>query len=326
LVQFENMNNNNNVSIKNFPQDLTSYALGNSGIPYVHSFDSGQPGPHVMVNCLTHGNELCGLKAATSLLDHGIRPRTGRLTLSFANIAAYARYDLENPQASRFVDRDFNRLWQDRVIDNDITSTEAARARELRPLIRDVDALLDLHSTTYCRKPFFAFPDHLRPRALAKSLTSRLARVVLKPGGMKGTTLMEYDHFMDTEREAAALVAECGQHWDASSGDIALDVTLDFLIHFNVIRQTDAYRIRPTIKPKFGSSVTYHITQDIYAKTGDFHYVRQFVGFDPVKKGEIVAWDGDKPVRAPHADCVVVLVRPNVKKGGEAMSFGRLVS
>jgi predicted deacylase len=200
---------NNNKSVKNPPHDLTAFALGNSGIPYVHSFDSGQPGPHVMVNCLTHGNELCGLKAVTVLLDHGIRPRAGRLTLSFANIAAYARYDVDNPQASRFVDRDLNRLWQDSVIDNDTTSTEAVRAKELRPLIRDVDALLDLHSTTYCRVPFFAFPDRPHPRDLAKSLTSRLARVVLKPGGMKGTTLMEYDHFMDAKRNAGWFFTGC---------------------------------------------------------------------------------------------------------------------
>jgi hypothetical protein len=98
------LNVNNNKSIKNSLHASTAFALGNSGIPYVHSFDSGQPGPHVMVNCLTHGNELCGLKAITVLLDHGIKPRAGRLTLSFANVAAYARYDVDNPQASRFGD------------------------------------------------------------------------------------------------------------------------------------------------------------------------------------------------------------------------------
>ena len=70
------------------PRDLSAYRQGNVGIDYVHRFDSGQPGPHVLINALTHGNELCGMVAATHLLDTGVRPRCGTLTISFANVAA----------------------------------------------------------------------------------------------------------------------------------------------------------------------------------------------------------------------------------------------
>ena len=62
-------------------EDLSAYAAGNTGVPYVHSFDSGRAGPHVMVNALTHGNEFCGRVAVRRLLDDGIRPTNGRLTL-----------------------------------------------------------------------------------------------------------------------------------------------------------------------------------------------------------------------------------------------------
>ena len=41
------------------PVDISAYKVGNTG-PYVTTFDSGTPGPHVMVMALTHGNELCG--------------------------------------------------------------------------------------------------------------------------------------------------------------------------------------------------------------------------------------------------------------------------
>jgi len=34
-----------------FP-DLSPYAAGNTGIPYVYTFDSGVDGPHVMINAL----------------------------------------------------------------------------------------------------------------------------------------------------------------------------------------------------------------------------------------------------------------------------------
>ena len=43
------------------PRDLRAYCEGNTGIPYVHRFESGKPGPHVLVNALTHGNEFCGM-------------------------------------------------------------------------------------------------------------------------------------------------------------------------------------------------------------------------------------------------------------------------
>ena len=75
------------------PRDLSVYRAGNTGIDYVHRFESGRPGPHVMVNALTHGNEFCGMVAVCHLLDSGVRPKIGTLTLSFANVAAYETFD-----------------------------------------------------------------------------------------------------------------------------------------------------------------------------------------------------------------------------------------
>ena len=42
------------------PVDISAYAEGNTGIDYVHGFNGPSAGPHVVVNALTHGNELCG--------------------------------------------------------------------------------------------------------------------------------------------------------------------------------------------------------------------------------------------------------------------------
>ena len=79
------------------PRDLSAYRVGNVGVDYVHRFESGQPGPHVLINALTHGNELCGMVAATHLLDTGVRPRCGTLTISFANVAAYESFNPARP-------------------------------------------------------------------------------------------------------------------------------------------------------------------------------------------------------------------------------------
>ena len=63
--------------------DISSYRQGNTGIDYVTSFDSGRPGPHVLVCALTHGNELCGAIALDFLFRQSVRPKAGRLTLAF---------------------------------------------------------------------------------------------------------------------------------------------------------------------------------------------------------------------------------------------------
>jgi len=48
--------------------DIAAYRRGNTGVDYVHTFDSGVPGPHVLVNALTHGNEICGAIVVDRLL------------------------------------------------------------------------------------------------------------------------------------------------------------------------------------------------------------------------------------------------------------------
>src|SRR5579871_5884152 len=116
------------------PPDISGY-IGNTDIPYVTRLDSGRPGPHVLVNAVTHGNELCGAIAVDFLFKHAIRPTRGVLSLSFANVAAFHRFDPRAPETSRFVDEDFNRLWDVATLDGPRQSAELARAREMRPLL-----------------------------------------------------------------------------------------------------------------------------------------------------------------------------------------------
>ena len=92
------------------PRDLSPYRPGNIGIDYVHRFESGRPGPHVLINALTHGNEFCGMVAASHLLDTGVRPLCGTLTVSFANVEAYESFDPARPFESRQLVHNMNRV------------------------------------------------------------------------------------------------------------------------------------------------------------------------------------------------------------------------
>jgi hypothetical protein len=39
------------------PRDLSALRRGNVGVDYVHRLAADRPGPHLVVNALTHGNE-----------------------------------------------------------------------------------------------------------------------------------------------------------------------------------------------------------------------------------------------------------------------------
>jgi predicted deacylase len=313
------------------PEPIGHLRRSDTGIDYVHTFDSGAPGPHVMVNALTHGNELCGMVAVRRLLESGLRPRRGRLTLGFANVAAYERFDPESPD-SRFVDRDFNRIWRDEILDADRSSVEAARARAMRPLVASVDRLLDLHSTWHALEPFFVVPGLPRSRALADALGFPACQLVLQNVSHEGAHLIDYGRFRDPDAQAASLIVECGQHFARRTADTALAVALRFLVATGAIDADDGAATgeacgvgAPPPPAAPGSIVRYVQAIPVIARTDDFGLACSHAGFEAFPAGAIVAWDGDDPVRAPFDGAVVLAPRPDPRRGQQAFAWGRTI-
>ena len=60
--------------------------------------------------------------------------------------------------------------------------------------------------------------------------------------------------------------------------------------------------------------------------TPGVRFARPFSGLDVVPHaGDVIAWDGETPVRAPYDNCVLVMPVPhNVKTGLTAVRLGRL--
>ena len=298
-----------------FP-DLARWERGTADVPWVHSFDSGRPGPHVMVNALTHGNEVCGAITLDALLRHGLRPRRGKLTLAFANVAAYRCFDRAAPDASRFVDQDFNRVWSDATLD-DVTrqSSELRRARELRPLVDTVDLLLDLHS----------MHEHSAPLLLSGPLDKgiRLARevgapatVVVDAGHPEGRRLRDYAAFADPASPRNALLVECGQHWEAQAVTVARDCTARFLLTCGVVEAGD-------LPAGWGSDVAQpptviRVTTPVVATSLDFRFAGPWTGLERIAEaGTVIGWQDGRPVVTPYPDCVLVMpslrqLRPGV--------------
>ena len=306
------------------PRDLSAYRLGNTGIDYVHRFESGKPGPHVLINALTHGNEFCGMTAATHLLDHAVRPRIGTLTVSFANVAAYESFDAARPFESRQLVHNLNRIWSPAWLDGAEDSPELRRARELRPVVAAADHILDIHSTSQAVQPFWVYPQFERNGAAALAIARPAVHMVMPEGLGSGTPLIQHGQHGSAAGTGVALVVECGQHFLRATSALAVDVALDFLAHFGLIDPqrelpTAALQGQPQRQPqrRFGLLRT-HVIQ-----TPDFRFTRPLVGFEAFAEGELIATDGAEELRAPCDDCTVLMPARAVIVGREGLYLTR---
>ena len=282
------------------PRDLRPYEKGNTGIPFVHRFDSGRPGPHVLVNALTHGNEFCGMVAATHLLDSGVRPKVGTLTVSFANVEAYRSFDRADPFKSRMLVHNLNRIWSKEWLEGKEDSPELSRARQLRPVIAAADHILDIHSTSQPVEPFWVYPGYERNAKAALAIGVPQVHLVM-PAGMKtGTPLIEHGLHGKAAHHRVALVAECGQHFLRSSGELATEVTLRFLAHFGLIEADPGWR-RP------GPQRRFELLSTPVIKTTEVKFARPVVGLESFAKDELIVTDGGEEIRSPCDGCTIFM-------------------
>lgn len=298
------------------PRDLSAYRQGNVGIDYVHRFESGKPGPHVLINALTHGNEICGMVAATHLLDTGVRPLIGTLTISFANVAAYESFDQSRPFESRQLVHNLNRVWSAAELDGTAESPELNRARVLRPVVTAADHILDIHSTSQDVQPFWVYPAYPRNADVALAIGNPPVHLVMPSGLGSGTPLIQHGRHGQALGDGVALVVECGQHFRQSAADVATAAALDFLAHFGLVEAAPG-------RPALGTQRRYELLETCMVRTPDFAFTRPIEGFEVFAKDELIATDGTHEIRALCDDCTVMMPTREPIVGREAVYLTR---
>lgn len=300
------------------PRDLSAYREGNVGIDYVHRFESGRPGPRVLINALTHGNEICGMVAATHLLDSEVRPKIGTLTVSFANVEAYESFDRDKPFESRQLVHNLNRVWSPELLEGSDDSPELRRARALRPVVAAADHVLDIHSTSQDVVPFWVYSGFKRNADVALTVGRPAVHLVMPNGLGSGTPLIQHGRHGHPDGPGAAMVVECGQHFLRATADLATAVTLDFLAHFGLIARAPA-------APATGPQRRFQLLETHVIKTAQFSFVRPLVGFEVFARGELIATDGAGEIRAPVDDCTIFMPARVPIVGREAVYLTRPV-
>ncbi len=304
--------------------DISMWRQGNTGTEGVWHFDSGQPGRHVLISALIHGNELCGAWALKGLLEAGVRPAVGRLTLMFANLRAFERFDEANHDASRFVDEDMNRQWMDERIAEPRT-LERQRVAELAPWVQKADWVLDLHSMHEPGAPLLLTGMHPRNLQLARQLANPV-HIVVDAGHKDGVRMRDYGRFGlsdDEAPETRSLLIECGFHGDPASRDVARDLSFRFLEVSGVLSASALQAALPDWKQADASEQwALEVTGPVVARSEKFRFTEPFTGLECISKAGTVIGDNDgEPVTTPYDDCVLVM--PSVRQARAGVTVVR---
>lgn len=297
------------------PPDLTPYLPGNTGIEGFTCLDSGVAGPHVAVVSLIHGNEFAGAIVLAELLAGQFRPLRGRLTVGFANLAAFACFDAGNPTAARYVDEDMNRVWDDYQLFGVRRSAELDRARAIRPLIDTADMLLDLHTMLWPADPVLLCGAGPRGRGLAFGIATP-GQVIADAGHAGGKRLIDYGRFTEgAEQHAACVLVEAGPHWQPEAVHQCRATLRALLRHAGMLNAAP-----PPPRPAFAQ-----VVHTVTARSNRFGFVRPFRGGEIVPRaGTIIAYDGEEPVVTPEDNLMLVMPSLRVSHGQTAVRLARI--
>lgn len=307
--------------------DIGPWRAGNTGTEGVWHFESNVPGRRVTITSLVHGNELCGAWAVQGLLEAGVRPRQGSLTLAFCNPAAFDRFDPAAFDGSRFVDEDLNRQWStDRLAD--ASTLERRRARELLPFVQRADWLLDLHSMHEQGDPLLLVGPHTRNLELARRLRAP-EYVVIDDGHQDGTRMRDYGRFGLPDVEAGgtrSLLVECGFHGDTSSRDVARDVSVRFLVEAQVLGAgTVSDALAGWRRPDAPRQCVLRVTGGVAARSKMFRFMDSYRSLQVIRKaGTPIGNNDGEIVTTPYDDCVLVMPSlRQVRAGVTVVRFAR---
>ncbi|MYN12845.1 succinylglutamate desuccinylase [Pusillimonas sp. TS35] len=295
--------------------DLAAERQGNTDTPGVWLFDSGKPGRTLMITALVHGNELCGAWALKDLLAAGLRPRRGRLIMAFCNLDSFDTFDRAHHDASRYLDEDLNRVWDDARL-AEPNNRERRRAVALRPWARQADWLLDMHSMHEPGAPLLLTGVLPRNIMLARALGAP-RHVIVDAGHKDGVRLRDYGRFGDpAAQDACALLIECGFHGDPASRSVARDIVARMLRQADVIDAIDlpAGWLLPANEPQRILEVTHAIV----APSMDVRFAQDWQGLETLSHaGDVIGWADNEPIITPYDNCTLIMpslrqLRPGV--------------
>jgi succinylglutamate desuccinylase len=286
-------------------------------------------GPLLICLAGMHGNEPAGIHALEILFNLlEIEPESNP-AFSFKGRFLGLRGNLRAlQQGVRFIDKDLNRLWTPPIIQR-VKASPLALLRseelELRELLTIIEAeieayrpsrivLLDLHTTTAFGGIFSIATDDPESVRIAVELHAPVVQGMLR--GIQGTTL----HYFTSENFDCPTVGICfesGQHDETLSTNRAIAAVINCMRTIGCVRGEDVENRHDALLieyskdlPKVLELVLCHTIRE----DDDFYMMPNYKNFQPVRQGEVLAYDRHGPIRAPEAGRILM---PLYQKQGD---------
>ena len=144
-------------------------------------------------------------------------------------------------------------------------------------------------------------------------------RIKVAPGmhGYRGRRMRDYGAFDDPDAPQTALLVECGQHWEAGAAPLARAVTARFLSASGALPPEFAEAHGGAAAAQSFFTVTEAVT--ITSEEG-FRFAESYTGGEVIAEaGTLIGHDGDRPVRTPLPDMMLVMPSKRLWQGQTAV-------
>ncbi|MDX1738843.1 MAG: succinylglutamate desuccinylase/aspartoacylase family protein [Alphaproteobacteria bacterium] len=305
--------------------DIATYKRGNHAIDYIHQLVGKNEGPHIVITGLIHGNEICGAIALDHLLRQKLKIKAGILTLIFCNIGAFESFTTAAPYNSRYVEEDMNRIWTEDVLNGPRNSYELDRAREILPLIKQADILLDIHSMSEDCPPLLLCGPSQKGIHFAKNLKMP-NYIVSDAGHAAGRRLRDFGDFNIEEKPQLSQLIECGQHWSKASAKMAIQMCYRYLEYYNMINKDDipqqfSFDRQLVTAP---SQKVLQVTEAITVKNRAFLFSGAAASLDLIRhQATLIGYDGEDEVRTPYDNCYYIMPLQGAVTGQTAVRLAK---
>lgn len=291
-----------------------------------------KPGPLMIVFAQIHGNEPAGYKAVEELFKAIDLEYVKNTNFEFCGRIVALQGNMKAAQANvRYIKKDLNRSWLPKEIDR-IRKTKAIEKldpedQEIKENLDLIDAyiklcqpprvvVLDLHTTT-AHGGIFTIPSQ-NPEARRIGLTMHAPVLHGFLDGLKGTTL----HYFSQENfdiDINAVCFEAGQHQSEDAYKHAVSAIIQcfksiggFYAKDIEIRHDQLLEKRSKGLPLEAKLVYVHRVEaeDNFRMTT----TKIYNNFDPIAKGEILAYDKNGPIESPYDGLILM---PLYQKQGD---------
>ncbi len=311
-------------------EEIKEISIGESE-HMVGEFIGDEEGISLIVLGSVHGNEPSGLIAMRRMLPtlESLKDKIkGRIYLIAGNTRAINK-------GARYIDDDLNRHWTEENVERNSPDSSIATNRvedieqkELLEIIhriissaKDEVYAMDLHSTSAESPPFALIGDTLRNRKFAKNFPATFLLGIEEQ--LDGTTL-EYINNLG----AVTLGFEAGQHTTEAAIENQEALIWLALVHSGILTKEDIdfEGYEQKLKDAMGEELRIVEVRHRHAITeaDEFKMELGYENFQPVKKGEVLAFDKHGEIKAKETGLVLMPLYQS--QGSDGFFLGREIS